>query len=176
MSCCSKLVEPKEGVLGWLLRSTGDSLDLWLASEVGIGAGSWGCHSLQVCCQNWAELKDTQLRLKNCLICGKPLLTWGQSWSEADKFYSGGDTAVGFHSDPNNRACKEMSICANSESVNVWMFLKSARLLWGAWQTASLQNDRMQDELGLLHAWGQQHYDRKQSGSGGWILLICLSS
>ena len=53
------------------------------------------------------------------MICGKPLLTWGQSWSEAEEFYSGGDRAAGFHSDPNYRASKEMSICANSESVNV---------------------------------------------------------
>ena len=97
-----------------------------MASEVGAGPAHGAepltrgtCRSPQVCCQNGAELKDTQLRLKNCLICGKPLLTWGQSCSEAEEFYSGGDTAVGFHSDPNNRASKETSICANSESVNV---------------------------------------------------------
>ena len=48
MNCCSKLIEPKEGVVGninkkvtpQLVRSTGDNLDLRLVSEV-VGWG-WG--------------------------------------------------------------------------------------------------------------------------------------
>lgn len=58
-----------------------------------------------------------------------------------EEFHSGGDTAAGFHSDPNYRASKEMSICANSESVSVpkvWQTLvgSMAESISTKWQNA----------------------------------------
>ena len=123
MSRSSELVEPQEGVLGtssfqevaqkhrwqpgpaagiwsWdggrLMWTCGWHLELgWGQAHVAGPLTRGTCLSLQVRCQNWAELKDTQLRLRNCLICGKPLLTWGQRWAEAEETYKWGRHSSG---------------------------------------------------------------------------------
>lgn len=61
-----------------LVLSIGNNWDFWVVSEVGLVLWDWALNLSDTMltpgrrCQNWVEPSDTQLVLKNYLVCGKP--------------------------------------------------------------------------------------------------------
>lgn len=86
-----------------LVISIGNNWDFWLVSKVGLVLCGWALNLRDMMltpgrqCQNWVELSDTQLVLKNYLMCGKPahlvseILCGSSVWvKEAQEHFSQG--------------------------------------------------------------------------------------
>ena len=88
VSCSSKLTKPEEGwsqeplIYCWLIRNTGDDLDLWLPSE---GGGARTCRTEPLTCEIWYYLcintgtidlngRTPSWCVKNCLLKSRKMV------------------------------------------------------------------------------------------------------